>query len=144
MLRRVLFYMWREERQVDVIHKAGFSVWNPKDCFHPIGRSAQAAACKAAEAGAIPARDSILSGIGVERHTPVFQTGIQGALPWCSTILRDANTGAGQDVTGLAAAVQLRLRVANGLQALQRCSGLLHRRARGSTLATHHFADVAQ
>src|SRR5262245_4104572 len=31
-----------------------------------------------------------------------------------------------------------------GLQALQRCSGLLNRRARGSTVATHHFADVAQ
>ena len=44
----------------------------------------------------------------------------------------------------LAAAVQLRLRVAFGLQALQRCSGLLNRRARGSTVATHHFADVAQ
>ena len=57
---------------------------------------------------------------------------------------RDANTGVGQDVTGLAAAVQLRLRVAFGLQALQRCSGLLNRRARGSTVATHHFADVAQ
>ena len=54
---------------------------------------------------------------------------------------RDANTGAGQDFTGLTAAVQLRLRVAVhfGLQALQRCSGLLNRRARGSTVATHHF-----
>ena len=55
-----------------------------------------------------------------------------------------ANTGAGQDLTDLAAAVQLRHRVALGLQALQRCSGLLNRRARGSTVATHHFADVAQ
>src|SRR5205814_3497698 len=59
--------------------------------------------------------------------------------------LRDTNTGAGQDITGLAAAVQLRLRVASlrtatkGLQAFQRCSGLLNRRARGSTVATHHF-----
>lgn len=35
--------------------------------------------------------------------------------------------------------VQLHLRVASGLQALQRCSGLLNRRARGSTVATHHF-----
>ena len=49
------------------------------------------------------------------------------------------NPGVGQDLTGLAAAVQLRLRVAIGLQALQRCSGLLNRRARGSTVATHHF-----
>ena len=57
---------------------------------------------------------------------------------------RDANTGAGQDITGLVAAVQLRLRVAFGLQALQQCSGLLSRRARGGTVATHHFADVAQ
>jgi hypothetical protein len=55
---------------------------------------------------------------------------------------RDANTGAGQDFTGLAAAVQLRLRVALGLQALQRCSGLLNRRARGSTVATHHFSPA--
>ena len=62
-----------------------------------------------------------------------------GALPAALSISRDANTGAGQDVTGLAAAVQLRLRVAVGLQALQRCSGLLNRRARGSTVATHHF-----
>ena len=30
-------------------------------------------------------------------------------------------------------------RVLSGLQALQRCSGLLNRRARGSTVATHHF-----
>ena len=42
-----------------------------------------------------------------------------GALPPALTISRDANTGAGQDFTGLAAAVQLRLRVAIGLQALQ-------------------------
>ena len=62
-----------------------------------------------------------------------------GALPPALTISRDANTGAGQDFTDLAAAVQLRLRVAIGLQALQRCSGLLNRRARGSTVATHHF-----
>ena len=56
-----------------------------------------------------------------------------------SSISRYANTGVSQDFTGLAAAVQLRLRVAFGLQALQRCSGLLNRRARGSTVATHHF-----
>jgi hypothetical protein len=95
------------------------------------------------------------------------QTGVEGALPSCPSISRsaelrfgsnqfhhddqhadseigapisrDANTGAGQDFTGLAAAVQLRLRVAVGLQALQRCSGLLNCRARGSTVATHHF-----
>ena len=52
---------------------------------------------------------------------------------------RDANTGVSQDFTGLVGAVQLRLRVAFGLQALQRCSGLLNRTARGSTVATHHF-----
>jgi len=60
------------------------------------------------------------------------------------SIFRDANTGAGQDITGLAAAVQLRLRVAVGLQALQRCSGLLNRRARGSTVATHQPSPAAQ
>ena len=54
------------------------------------------------------------------------------------------NPGVSQSFTDLAAVVQLRLRVAFGLQALQRCSGLLNRRARGSTVATHHFADVAQ
>ena len=112
--------------------------------FYPVGRAVQAAVCKTAEAGAIPARDSISPGIGVERHTPVFQTGVEGALPSCPSTFRDANTGASQDFTGLVAAVQLRLRVAFGLQALQRCSGLLNRRARGSTVATHHFADVAQ
>ena len=103
--------------------------------------------CKTTQVGATPARDSISSGISVERHTLVFQTGIQGALPRCSTISqvnparrqrprtveviagrqiqcawdfisRDAITGAGQDFTGLAAAVQLRLRVASGLQTL--------------------------
>src|SRR5947207_15102786 len=56
-----------------------------------------------------------------------------------TSISATRNPGAGQDFTGLAAAVQRRLRVAVGLQALQRCSGLLNRRARGSTVATHHF-----
>ena len=54
------------------------------------------------------------------------------------------NPGVDQNFTDLAAVVQLRLRVVFGLQALQRCSGLLSRRARGSTVATRHFADVAQ
>ena len=64
-------------------------------------------------------------------------------MAW-QAISRDAKTGVIQDLTDLAAAVQLRLRVAFGSQALQRCSGLLNRRARGITVATHHFADVAQ
>ena len=42
-----------------------------------------------------------------------------GALPAALTIFRDANTGSGQDLTGLAAAVQLRLRVAFGPQTLR-------------------------
>ena len=54
--------------------------------FHPGGRLAQAAACKAAKAGAIPARDSISPGISVERYTPVFQTGIARAIPSCPSI----------------------------------------------------------
>ena len=62
-----------------------------------------------------------------------------GALPAALTIFRDANPGGGQDFTDLVVAVQLRLRAAFGLQALQRCSGLLNRRARGSTVAAHHF-----
>src|SRR5512136_637046 len=49
------------------------------------------------------------------------------------------NPGVSEGFTDFAAAVQLRLRVAIGLQALQRCSGLLNRRARGSTVATYHF-----
>ena len=121
---------------------------------YPVGRAVQAAVCKTAEAGAIPARDSISSGISVERHTPVFQTGIEGALPSCPSIsqvnsvcrqrprtvevmaglriqcawdsnLCDAKTGAGQDFTGLTAAVQLRHRVASGLQTLTVKSRLL-------------------
>ena len=40
---------------------------------------------------------------------------------------------------GIGTAVKLRLRVVFGLQALQRCSGLLNRKARGSAVATHHF-----
>ena len=90
---------------------------------------------------------SILSRIGLlfpVNHTPVFQTEVEGAIPSCPTIFRDANTGASQDFTDLTAAVQLRLRVATGSQALQRCSGLLNRRARSVTVATHHFAGVAQ
>lgn len=55
------------------------------------------------------------------------------------TIYATRNPGVSQDFTGLVAAVQLRLRVAIGLQALQRCSGLLNRRARGGSVATHHF-----
>ena len=58
----------------------------PQGFFHPVGRAVQAAACRAAKAGAIPVRDSISPGIGVERHTPVFQTGIVGALPTCPSI----------------------------------------------------------
>ena len=79
---------------------------------YPVGRAVQAAACEAAEAGAIPARDSISSGIGVDRHTSVFQTEVERALLSCPSTFRDANTGAGQNFTGLTAAVQLRLRVA--------------------------------
>src|SRR5438445_7710594 len=54
------------------------------------------------------------------------------------------NPGVDQNFTDLAPVVQLRLRVVFGLQALQRCSGLLSRRARGSTVATHHFASVVK
>ena len=54
------------------------------------------------------------------------------------------NPGAGKDFTDLAAAVQRRLRVVSGLQALQRCSGLLNRKARGSTVATHHDLQRCQ
>ena len=52
----------------------------------PVGRTAQAVVCKTTYASAILARDSIFPGIGVERHTPVFQTGVEGALPSCPSI----------------------------------------------------------
>src|SRR5688500_1893614 len=53
-------------------------------------------------------------------------------------------TGVTQDFTGLVAAAHRYLGVAFGLRTWHGCSGLLNRRARGSTVATHHFADVAQ
>src|SRR5438128_677037 len=56
--------------------------------FYPVSRAVQAAVCKTPEAGAIPARDSIFTGISVERYTPVFQTGIEGALPSCPSTAR--------------------------------------------------------
>ena len=68
-----------------------------------------------------------------------------GAAPIALTILRDANTGAGQDPhrPDCGGSIPPSCRGpsgrAPGLQALQRCSGLLSRRARGSTVATHHF-----
>ena len=64
---------------------------------YPVGREVQAAVCKTAETGATPVRDSISSGIGVDRHTLVFQTEIEGALPSCPSSLRHANAGVGQD-----------------------------------------------
>ena len=68
-----------------------------------------------------------------------------GALPAALTILRDTKTGAGQDPQrpGCGGSTPPSCRGPcgrpPGLQALQRCSGLLNRRARGSTVATHHF-----
>jgi hypothetical protein len=67
-----------------------------------------------------------------------------GALPAALTISRDAKSRCRPRPTDLAAVVQLRLRIAIGLQALKRCSGLLNRRARGSTVAAHHFASVVK
>ena len=62
------------------------TIFNRRTTPHPVGRGVQAAVCKTAEAGATPARDSNSSGISVERHTPVFQTGIRGAIPRCPSI----------------------------------------------------------
>ena len=53
---------------------------------HPVGRTAQAVVCKTTQASATLARDSNFPGISVERHTPVFQTGVEGALPSCPSI----------------------------------------------------------
>src|SRR6266545_804505 len=138
-----------QRRQDQVTTQAGAKASVSTFNFYPVGRAVQAAVCRTAEAGAIPARDSISSSIGVERYTPCgrpqgpskpeYRARYPDARPFLAT-----RTGVSQDFTGLVAAIQLRLRVAFGLQALQRCSGLLNRRARGSTVATHHFADVAQ
>ena len=71
--------------------------------MRPIGRAAQAAVCKTAEVGATPAWDSISF---TRRERPVL----------------------GHDLTGLAVVVQLHPHAANGLQALQRCSGIKPRK----------------
>ena len=86
--------------------------------FHPVGRAAQAAACKAAEAGAIPARDSIFRSAELRFGPNQFLHDCQRADSEIGApIFRDVNTGAGHDFTGLTAVVQLRLsrcvRVAN-------------------------------
>ena len=68
-----------------------------------------------------------------------------GALPAALTISRDAESRCQPGTSSrleIGTVVQLHLRVAIGLQALQRCSGLLNRRARGSTVATHHFTPA--
>ena len=65
-----------------------------------------------------------------------------GSQTRAPTFSATRNPGAGEGFTDLAAAVKLRLRAALGLQALQRCSGLLNRRARGGTVATHQISDV--
>ncbi len=120
--------------------------------FDPVGRAARQRSAKPRRRVRLPHGIPFLPGIGVERHTPVFQTGVEGALPSCpsisqvnsvcrqrprtvevmaglriqcawDSILRDAKTGAGHD--GLTAAVQLRLRVASGLQTLTVKSRLL-------------------
>ena len=62
--------------------------------------------------------------------------------PDARPVSRDANTGVSQNITGLVAAVQLRLRVAFGLQVLQlRCVGVL---SLSGHVLSGHFADVAQ
>ena len=54
------------------------------------------------------------SGLPAETRTVEVMAGRQIRCAW--GYFRDANTGAGQGITDLAAAVQLRLRVASGLQ----------------------------
>ena len=90
--------------------------------FCPVGRAAEAVVCKTTHVGATPTRDSIFSGIGVERHAPLavrstFQTGVKGALPSCPSNFRDTNPGAGQDFhrpgCGGSTPPSCRVRVAN-------------------------------
>jgi len=57
-------------------------------------------------------------------RTVEVMAGLRIQCAWDS-ILCDAKTGAGHDFTGLTAAVQLRLRVASGLQTLTVKSRLL-------------------
>ena len=74
----------------------------------------------------------------------------RGAIPLALTTLRDANTGAGQDPhrpgCGASTPPSCRglCRRPQGLQALQRCSGLLNRRARGSTGGRPQLTSLAQ
>ena len=144
--------------------------------FVPLAEQLRQRSAKPRRRARLPHGTPVSPGISVERHTPVFQNGIEGALPSCPSACserslkgasarpsgllreqeqagalprwpcantsdhsRDAKPGGRQDFTGLVVAVQLRRRVAFGLQALQRCSGLLNRRAPGSTVAAHHF-----
>lgn len=119
------------------------------------------------------ARRAIFTGIGVHRYTPVFQTGVEGAIPSCPSKFsergcvrsisrstptcstrcwvsdhrrapkyfsrREYRCRPGLHRPGCGGSTPPSRRVHFGLQALQRCSGLLNRRARGSTVATHQL-----
>lgn len=95
--------------------------------FCPVGRATQAMVCKSIQVGATPARDSNSSGIGVERYTPVFQTGVRGAIPRCPS-----NLGSGRRAAapGRRSAPTLPCIFRD---AKSRCRSELHRSGRGGS-----------
>ncbi len=107
-----------------------------------VGRAAQAAVRKTAQVSATLTRDSIFPGQVLRDTRWSSKPEYRAQYPDARPIYATRTPVPARTLTGLTAAVQLRLRVATGLQALQRCSGFLNRRARGSTVATHQFAEV--
>ena len=101
---------------------------------HPVGRAVQAAACKAAEAGAISARDSISTGIGVDRHTSVFQTEIERALLSCpSTFPSESGLPAETPTVEVMAGCRIQCAWDSFPQREHRCRSELHRSGCGGS-----------
>ena len=81
--------------------------------------------------------DHLISGRSLKVRRLLREQDEAGALPAALTISLDAKTGAGQDLHRPGCGGSTPPSCREGLQALQRCSGLLNRRARGGTVATH-------
>ena len=108
-----------------------------KNFKNPVGRAVQAAVCKAAEAGAIAARDSSSTDTrqGNERQgNGKFRCRTFPCPHFC-----DAKSQCRRGLHRLRCGGSTPPSCSLGLQALQRCSGFLNRRARGDTVATHQF-----
>ena len=99
--------------------------WLSRSDSHPVGRAVQAAACKAAEAGAIPARDSNSFPMYCRTHAGGrSRGGLQCAIPGWSC----ANTS-----TTFATRMPVRVRTS------QAWPGAVRLRLRVAFLATHQF-----